>query len=111
LTRLPPTICRSLCLFIQVEEGLMVGKVEPCIPRPGAPMILVTAECTRAFAIREGKLSACKLPPPARMGEGLARAWAELIRRMNASLTPEGAFRHASYEVHLVPLAEAPASG
>jgi hypothetical protein len=89
----------------------MVGKVEPCIPRPCARMILVTADRTRAFAIRDGKLSAFKLPPPARMKEGIARAWAELIRRMNASLTPEGAFRHASYEVHLVPLAEAPAFG
>ena len=104
-----PAICRSLCLFMQVEEGIMVGKVEPCIPRPGAPMILVTADRTRAFVTKDGKLVDCQVPRPARTKQGIARGWAELIRRMNASVTADGAFRHASWEVHLSPLAAAAA--
>lgn len=104
-----PTTCRSLCLFMQVREGIMVGKVEPCIVRPGAPMILVTADRTRAFVMQDGKLVDCQVPRPARTRQGIARGWAELIRRMNASVTPDGTFRHASYEVHLSQLAAAAA--
>lgn len=106
-----PTICRSLCLFMQVAEGIMVGKVEPCIVRSGAPMILVTADRTRAFVMEDGKLVDCAVPRPARTRQGIARGWAELIRRMNASVTQTGAFRHASWEVHLSPLAAAAAFG
>ena len=104
-----PSVCRSLCLFMQVEQGIMVGKVEPCIVRPGAPMILVTADRTRAFVMEDGKLVDCQVPRPARTKQGIARGWAELIRRMNASVTETGAFRHASWEVHLSPLAAAAA--
>lgn len=104
-----PTMCRSLCLFMQVQEGIMVGKVEPFILRPGAPMILVTADRTRAFAMKDGKLVDCQVPRPTRTKQGIARGWAELIRRMNASVTETGAFRHASWEVHLSPLAAAAA--
>lgn len=100
-----PTMCRSLCLFMQVQQGIMVGKVEPCIVRRGAPMILVTADRTRAFVREDGKLVDCQVPRPARTKQGIARGWAELIRRMNASVTADGAFRHASWEVHLSPLA------
>jgi hypothetical protein len=104
-----PSICRSLCLFMQVEQGIMVGKVEPCIVRPGAPMILVTADRTRAFIMEDGNLVDCAVPRPARTKQGITRGWAELIRRMNASVTADGAFRHASWEVHLSPLAAAAA--
>jgi hypothetical protein len=105
-----PSVCRSLCLFMQVQEGIMVGKVEPCIVRPGAPMILVTADRTRAFTMSgDGKLVDCAVPRPNRAKRGIARGWAELIRRMNASVTETGAFRHASWEVHLSPLAAAAA--
>lgn len=106
-----PTTCRSLCLFMQVEEGIMVGKVEPCIVRPGAPMILVTADRTRAFVMEDGKLVDCAVPRPNRAKRGIGRGWAELIRRMNASVTQTGAFRHASWEVHLSPLVAAAAFG
>ena len=102
-----PTMCRSLCLFAPVTQGIMVGKVEPCIVRPGAPMILVTVDRTRAFIMQDGKLADCQVPRPSRTKQGIARGWAELIRRMNASVTPDGTFRHASYEVHLSPLAAA----
>lgn len=104
-----PTTCRSLCLFMQVAEGIMVGKVEPCIVRSGAPMILVTADRTRAFAMKDGKLVDCQVPRRARTKQGITRGWAELIRRMNASVNADGAFRHASWEVHLSPLPAAAA--
>jgi hypothetical protein len=100
-----PTMCRSLCLFKQVAEGIMVGKVEPCIVRPGAPMILVSVDRTRAFVMEDGKLVDCAVPRQNRAKQGIARGWAELIRRMNTSVTADGAFRHASWEVHLSPLA------
>lgn len=87
----------------------MVGKVEPCIVRPGAPMILVTADRTRAFIMEDGNLVDCAVPRPARTKQGIARGWAELVRRMNASVTADGAFCHASWEVHLSPLPAAAA--
>jgi hypothetical protein len=102
-----PTMCRSLCLFAPVTQGIMVSMVEPCILRTGAPMILVTVDRTRAFIMQGGKLVECEVPRPARTKRGIERGWAELIRRMNASVTPDGTFRHASYELHLSPLAAA----
>jgi len=103
-----PTVCRGLCLFMPVSEGIMVSNVEPCIPRPGSSMILVTADRTRAVAMRaDGKLMECEVPRPACLKKGIARGWAELIRRMNASVTADGAFRHASYELHLLPVGAA----
>jgi hypothetical protein len=102
-----PTMCRSLSLFMPVTDGMLISNVEPCIVRPGLPMILVTKDRKRAFVIRDGRLVECKVPRPARITHGIAHGWAELIRRMNAAVTADGAFRHASCEVHLSPFAAA----
>lgn len=102
--------CRGLYIFVPMGGGILIGQVEPCILRDGAPLILVAADRTRAFATDgQGELVECKVPGPARATQGIARGWAELIHRMNASVTPDGTFRHASYEVHLSPLAAAAA--
>lgn len=102
--------CLGLYIFVPMGGGILIGRVEPCILRDGAPLILVAADRTRAFVMDgQGKLLERKVPSPARATEGIARGWAELIRRMNASVTPDGTFRHASYEAHLSPLVAAAA--
>lgn len=99
------TECRDLVLLRPVDEGILIGTVEPCLLRPGAPMILVSADRTRAFEMTAaGQLVDRAVPRPARVTEGTARAWAELIRRMRLLTTASGQFRHESWEIHLMPV-------
>lgn len=102
------TCCRGLCLFMPTPRGVLIGWVEPCVLAAGMPMILVSADRTRAFAMSaDGKLVDCEVPRPARAKQGIARGWGELIRRMNASVTCDGRFLHSSYELHLTPMSAA----
>lgn len=97
-------LCRGLVLLRPVDAGLLIGMVEPCLLRAGAPMILVSADRTRAFEMTAGGCLVDRpVPRPARVEEGIERAWAELIRRMRAVTTAGGAFRHESWELHLMP--------
>lgn len=98
------TECRSLVLLRPVDEGILIGTVEPCLLRPDAPMILVSTDGTRCFEMTAaGRLVDRPMPRPARVKEGIERAWVELIRRMRALTTEAGAFRHESWELHLMP--------
>ncbi|WP_296722011.1 hypothetical protein [Erythrobacter sp.] len=99
------TECRDLVLLRPVDEGILIGTVEPCLLRPGAPMILVSADRTRAFEMTAaGQLVDRPVPRTARVKEGIERAWAELIRRMRALTTDSGEFRHESWEIHIMAL-------
>lgn len=98
------TECRDLVLLRPVDEGILIGTVEPCLLRTSAPMILVSADRTRAFEMTAaGQLVDRPVPRPARVKEGIERAWAELIRRMRLHTTASGQFRHESWEIHLLP--------
>lgn len=98
------TECRDLVLLRPVDEGILVGTVEPCMLRPGGPMILVSADRTRAFEMTAaGQLVDRPVPRPARVKEGIERAWAELIRRMRLLTNASLQFRHESWEIHLMP--------
>lgn len=99
------TLCRGLVLLRPVNAGLLIGMVEPCLLRAGAPMILVSADRTRAFEMTAGgRLVDRPVPRPARVKEGIERAWNELIRRMGALTTGDGTFRHESWELYLAPV-------
>jgi hypothetical protein len=96
--------CDSLVLIKPVEDGLLIGMFEPCIVRPGAPMILVATDRSCAFKAGDaGKLIECAMPRPTRLAAGLERARTELIRRMRAVITDTGVFRHESWELHIIP--------
>lgn len=98
------TECRDLVLLRPVDEGILIGSVEPCLLRPGAPMLLVSADRTRAFEMTAaGQLVDLPVPRPARVKEGIEHAWAELIRRMRLLTTASGQFRYESWEIHLTP--------
>jgi hypothetical protein len=97
-------LCQGLVLLRPVDAGLLIGMVEPCLLRAGAPMILVSADRTRAFEMTAGGgLLDRPVPRPAKVKEGVERAWTELVRRMRAVTTDDGAFRHESWELHLMP--------
>ncbi|WP_296720989.1 hypothetical protein [Erythrobacter sp.] len=99
------TECRDLVLLRPVDEGILIGTVEPCLLRPGAPMILVSTDRTRAFEMTAaGQLVDRPVPRPAQVSGGTARAWDELIRRMRLLTTASGQFPHQSWEIHLMPL-------
>lgn len=98
------SLCRGLVLLRPVDAGLLIGMVEPCLLRAGAPMILVSADRTRAFEMTAGGgLVDRPVPQPARVKKGIDRAWTELVRQMRAVTTDNGAFRHESWELHLMP--------
>lgn len=98
--------CGGLVLLKPVDGGLLIGLVEPCIVRPGAPLILVATDRSRAFkAGDEGKLIECDVPRPSRLAAGIERARTELIRRMRSVITEAGLFRHESWKLHLTPTA------
>ena len=97
-------LCRGLVLLRPVDAGLLIGMVEPCLLRAGAPMVLVSADRTQAFEMTAGgRLVDRPVPRPARVKEGIERACNELNRRMRALTTDDGAFRHESWELHLIP--------
>lgn len=99
------TLCQGLVMLRPVDGGLLIGTVEPCLVRPGAAMILVAEDRSRAFAMdAAGLLGECPVPRPAKAREGIARGWADLKRRMRGLATESGAFRHASWEIHLMPV-------
>ena len=98
------TLCRGLVLLHPTDGGILIGLVEPCLVRPGAAMILVAEHRSCAFAMdAAGVFAECPVPRPAKAKEGIARGWADLKRRMRAPTTERGAFRHASWELHLMP--------
>jgi len=98
------TECSGLVLLRPVDQGILIGTVEPCLLQTGAPMILVSTDRTRAFEMTAaGQLVDRAVPRPAQVTEGTARAWTELIRRMRLLTTNSGHFRHESWEVHLMP--------
>lgn len=98
------TVCCGLVLLRPVDTGILIGAVEPCLLRPGAPMILVSTDRRRGFEMTAaGQLVDRPVPRPARVKEGVERAWDELICRMRLLTTASGEFRHESWEIHLTP--------
>ncbi|NCP14628.1 MAG: hypothetical protein GW858_10770 [Sphingomonadales bacterium] len=98
------TECRGLVLLRPVEQGILIGMVEPCLLRPGAPILLVSTDRTRCFEMTAaGRLVDRQVPRPARVKEGIERAWAELVRRMRLLTAANGQFRYESWEIHLTP--------
>lgn len=98
------TVCCGLVLLRPIDQGILIETVEPCLLRPGAPMILASIDRTRAFEMNAaGQLVDRLVPRPARVTEGVERAWTELMRRMAVLTTAEGEFRHESWEIHLPP--------
>jgi hypothetical protein len=97
-------LCRGLVLLRPVDAGILIGMVEPCLLRAGAPMILVSVDRTRAFEMTAGgRLADRPVPRPARVNEGIELAWNKLIRQMRAVTKDDGKFRHESWELHLMP--------
>ena len=99
---------RGLLLMRPSQGQIHIGLVEPCILRPGEPMLLVSADRQNALALDvAGSLVERPVPPPAKLAKGIERAWAELGRRMLAVTTESGEFRYASWTVGM-PCASAP---
>lgn len=89
---------RGLLLMRPSQGQIHIGLVEPCIIRPGEPMLLVSADRQNAFALdAAGRLVERPVPPPAKLEQGIERAWAELGRRMLAATNEAGEFRFGSW--------------
>lgn len=99
--------CRGLHLFVPRGDSLLAGRVEPCIVKQGAPMILVAEDRSMAFAMgTDGLLVECAMPPPKRIRQGIARAWNELVYRMKTTVNEDGLFLHQRFELFLTPVRE-----
>lgn len=99
--------CRGLHLFVPRGGRLLAGRVEPCIVKPGAPMILVAEDRSMAFSMGvDGLLVECAVPSPKQFKQGVARAWEELIRRMRTTVTEDGVFLHQRVELFITPTRE-----
>lgn len=85
-----PHRCYGLYLFNPKGGRLLAGKVDPFIPRVGAPVMLVTQDRSMAFAIHgNGKLVERAVPHASRTDEGITRAWEELVRRMRVAVSKD----------------------
>ena len=85
-----PHRCYGLYLFNPKGGRLFAGRVDPFIPRVGAPVMLVTQDRSMAFAIRRnGKLVERAVPHASRTEDGITRAWEELVRRMRAAVSKD----------------------
>lgn len=79
------SVCDGLALIYRTRSGVDAMQVEPCRPRRGRPMILVTAGRTKAFALDERQiLTARALPPTAKTERGIERAWDEIRTAMRS---------------------------
>lgn len=77
------SLCGGLALIYRTRSGASVFQVEPCRPKPDRPMILVTRDRSKAFALNERFiLTQRPVPPAAKTRRGIERAWAEIKASM-----------------------------
>ena len=75
--------CAGLALVYRTRDGARVMEVEPCSLKQGKPIILVTKDRLRAYALDERCLLQSRpVPPRAKVERGVARAWSDISKAM-----------------------------
>ncbi|MEP2726671.1 hypothetical protein [Roseibium sp.] len=78
--------CAGLALIYRTRTGASVMQVEPCRPKRGRPMILVTTDRTKAFTLDERQiLTSIPVPPRVKTERGIERAWEEIRASMRTA--------------------------
>lgn len=73
------SLCGGLALIYRTLNGVSVFQVEPCRLKQDQPMILITRDRSKAFALNERFILTTRpVPPAARIRRGIDLAWAEI---------------------------------